>query len=141
MPVVAGAVVLALAGCGGGGGTKQSVTAATTTTRPAPSFRIEILAATHRPRANAKWPVTIRVVDAAGKPLAARLKMQIVFGGSPVGSVDNGRVYRFTGTWREQPGHEITWPKAAVGQPLTFRAVVTAAGRTRSADYAIDVRR
>ncbi len=100
-----------------------------------------IEATTHRPKANAKWPVTIRVTDAAGKPVAARLRMQILFGGSPVGQVDNGRVYRFVGSWREKPGQEITWPASAAGEPLTFQAVVTVAGRTRKADYTIEVRR
>ncbi len=85
--------------------------------------------------------MTIRVTDAAGRPIAATLRMLILFGGTPVGKVDGGRVYRFVGTWREKPGQEITWPTAAVGQPLTFRAVVTAGGTTRHADYAIQVRR
>jgi hypothetical protein len=67
--------------------------------------------------------------------------MRILFGGSPVGEVDNGRVYRLVGTWREKPGQEITWPASAVGQPLTFQAVVTVQGKTRKADYTITVQK
>lgn len=138
--VPAGVLAIALlAGCGGA---KQA--AAPSTTAPAravPPFRVTIAGATHTPRANAAWPVTIRVTDASGKPVAARLKMRILFGGAPVGQVDNGRVYRFVGSWREQPGQEITWPASAVGQPLTFQAVVTAKGRTRRVDFAVRVRK
>lgn len=107
----------------------------------APPFRIAIVAATHRPKANAKWPVTIRVTSPAGKPLAARLTMRILVGGSVVGKVDNGRVYRFVGSWRERRGQEITWPPAAVGVPVVFEAVVTVAGKTRAARYTVTVRR
>jgi len=143
---VAGLIAVAsLASCGGGSKQTTAPTAMAaapaTTTRAAaaPSFRVTIQAPTHRPKANAKWPVTIRVTDAAGKPIAAKLKMRILFGGSPVGQVDNGRVYRFVGSWREKPGQEITWPASAVGQPLTFQAIVTAQGMTRKADDTITV--
>jgi len=89
---------------------------------------------------NKPWPVTVRVTDGAGKPLAARLTMRIVFGGTPVGKVDNGRVYRFVGTWRERKGNEITWPAASRGQPLQFEAIVTARHKTVRQTWSVQVR-
>ena len=66
--------------------------------------------------------------------------MRILFNGTSVGKVDNGRVYHFLGTWREKPGHQITWPKASRGQPLQFEAIVTAQHRTVERTWAITVR-
>ena len=85
--------------------------------------------------------MTIRAVSAAGKAVAGTLRMRVLLGGSPVGQIDNGRAYHFVGLWHEKPGQEITWPKAATGQPLVFEAVVTSHGETHKARYAIRVRR
>ena len=101
---------------------------------------VTIAAPTQKPRANAKWPVTIRVTDGQGKPLRATLTMRILFAGQPVGTVDNGKVWRFVGTWREPKGQEITWPASARGQPLAFQAIVHAAGRTVKKSIPIHVR-
>lgn len=105
-----------------------------------PPFRIAILASTHTPKAEAKWPVTIRVTSPSGKALAAKLTMRILVGGHQVGTVDNGRVYHFVGSWHEKPGQEITWPAASAGVAVVFQAVVTVNGITRTAGYAIRVR-
>ena len=116
--------VAALTGCGGSKKTAVPPPATTSTpastTRAAAPFRVTIEAPTHHPKANAKWPVTITVADAAGKPIAATLRMWILVAGSQVGQVDNGRVYHFVGSWKEQPGQEITWPAASAGVPVTF---------------------
>jgi hypothetical protein len=106
----------------------------------APAINVTISAPTHQPRVNKPWPVTVRVTDAAGKPLPAQLTMRILFGGTPVGKVDNGRVYRFVGMWREEKGNEITWPRASRGQPLQFEAIVTARGKTVKRTWSIQVR-
>lgn len=143
--VLSGILAAALTACGG----SSTATPSTTTTAPpattraaaAPSFTIAIKAPTHRPKANANWPVTITVADAAGKPVAGKLRMQVLFAGSVVGQIDNGKVYAFDGTWREKPGNEIQWPPESVGQPLTFQAVVTVNGVTRKANFAIQVRK
>jgi hypothetical protein len=143
------AALSVLAACGGS--RQASPPASTTTTRAPPAttttagpatggFRVTIEAATHRPKANEKWPVTVRAADAAGEPVAGTLTMRVLFGGTPVGQIDDGRVYRFVGVWREKPGEEITWPDSAVGQPLAFEALVTSHGVTRTARYAIEVR-
>ena len=99
-----------------------------------------ISAATHHPRAKAPWPVTVRVTNAAGQPIPATLTMRILFAGTPVGKVDNGRVYHFVGVWREKKGQEIKWPAASRNQPLAFEAIVHAQGKTVKQTWAISVR-
>ena len=103
-------------------------------------FRATVHAPTHTPRVDTPWPIWIRVTDRAGKPLRARLTMRFLFGGVPVGKVDNGRVYTFTGTWRERKGHEISFPAAGRGHRLTFQAIVTARGRTVKLNYWVQPR-
>jgi len=119
-----------LAGLGGAGAR----------TATASAVRVTITAPTHYPKVNAPWPVTIRVTNASGKPLPARLTMRILLGTLPVGKVDNGRVFRFVGTWREKKGQEITWPAASSGQSFVFQAIVTALGRTVKKGFAVHPR-
>jgi hypothetical protein len=131
------ALVLFAAGCGGGHTSKNALTTGSDTVPP---VRVTISASTHHPRANAPWPVTVRVTNATGQPIAARLTMRILLSGTPVGKVDNGRVYHFVGTWREKKGQEIKWPTASRNQPLAFQAIVRAQGKTVKKTVAITVR-
>lgn len=103
-------------------------------------FKATLHAPTHTPRVTAPWPIWIRVTDRAGHPIRARLTMRFLFSGVPVGKVDNGRVYTFTGTWRERKGREITFPPASRGQRLTFQALVSARGRTVKLNYWVQPR-
>lgn len=136
---VALAFVLVATGCGSHA-SKQGATASVATGASQPSpVRVTISAPTHNPRVNAKWPVTVRVTNAAGQPIRATLTMRILYGGSPVGKVDNGRVYHVVGSWHEQKGQEITWPAASRGQPLQFEAIVTARHMTVKRTWAITV--
>jgi hypothetical protein len=132
------ALVLVVAGCGGHA--KRTLTPAVSTQARGSQLHITITAPTHHPRAGAKWPVTIRAVNGYGQQVHGTVTMRIVFNGAPVGKVDNGRVYRFFGTWREKPGQEITWPKASRGQPLEFEAIVKAQHKTVKKTFAITVR-
>jgi hypothetical protein len=135
------ALVLVAAGCGGHSTPKHALTPTLAKSRPVPIvIKVTIAAPTHHPKAGKRWPVTVHVTDTAGKPLPARLTMRILFGGRPVGKVDNGRVYRFVGTWRERKGNEITWPAASRGEPLEFEAIVTAQHTTVRRTWAIEVR-
>ncbi len=97
------------------------------------------IAAPHTVKANAKWPVTIRATM-AGKPVAATVKMRILLGTIAVGQVDNGKVWHFTGTWREPKGQEITWPASARGMTFNFEAVVRAKGKTVRKIFPVTVR-
>jgi hypothetical protein len=66
--------------------------------------------------------------------------MRILLGPFEVGKVEEGRVYRIVGVWREPTGEEITWPAASRGRSFTFQAVVIALGRTVRKNWAIRVR-
>ena len=103
-------------------------------------FVARLRASTHRPKVNALWPFTVTVTDSSGRPLAAVLHMQVLLAGIKVGEVDNGRRYRFVGTWHEAKGKEVTWPPASRGQRLVFEVVVTARGTTRKVDYWVQPR-
>ena len=128
------ALVLIAAGCGG-----HSAGKPTTTTTASPPFVVTISAPTHHPKVKKAWPVTVRATDASGKPIAAALTMRILFAGTPVGKVDNGKLYRFVGTWHERKGNEITWPPASRGEPLQFEVIVTARGKTVKRRWSIVV--
>jgi len=125
-----------LVGCGG------SHSAATTKPKPhrarAP-FRALLHAPTHTPGAGKPWLYSVRVTDPSGRPLRARIRMQILFGGIPVGKVDGGKTFSFTGVWREPKKAPLVWPARSRGHPLTFEAIVTARGATKRLDYAIQV--
>jgi hypothetical protein len=144
--VGAGGAGAVLAGCGGSSHPAATTTAAAstavgTTTAPArPRIHVTLTSPTHRPKVNVPWPVKITVTDAAGKPVAATLTMQVMFNGTPVGKIDNGAVYRFVGSWQERPDNGITWPPASRGQPITFQAVVKAQGVTVRKNWWIKVR-
>jgi hypothetical protein len=101
----------------------------------AAAFKASLAASTHHPRVNRPWPVTIRATDPAGHPIRAKLTMRLLYGSIPVGKVDNGRIYTFTGAWREPKGKEISFPTASRGQRLTFQALVTARGKTIKLNY------
>src|ERR671929_169431 len=104
------------------------------------AFKATLIAPTHRPRVNRPWPITIQARGLDGRPIRARLTMRFLYGGVPVGKVDNGRVYTFVGTWREPKGEEIKFPSSARGQRLTFQALVTVRGRTIKLDYWVQPR-
>jgi hypothetical protein len=99
------------------------------------AFKATLVAPTHRPRVDRAWPITIHARDLKGRPVRARLTMRFLFGGVPVGKVDNGRVYTFVGTWREPKGQEIKFPAASRGQRLTFQALVIARRQTIKLNY------
>jgi hypothetical protein len=127
------ALMLIAAGCGGHSAAKPKVAFR-------PAVNVSVVAPTHHPKVNKPWPVTVRVTDSAGKPLPARLTMRILFGGTAVGKVDDGKVYRFVGSWRETKANEITWPPASRGEPLQFEAIVTARGTKVKRTWSIVVR-
>ena len=101
----------------------------------AAAFKATLSAPTHRPHVNRPWPVTIRATDAGGHPIRARLTMRLLYNGIAVGKVDNGRVYTFSGVWREKKGAEIEYPSESRGQRLTFQALITARGQTVKLNY------
>jgi hypothetical protein len=103
-------------------------------------FKATLHAPTHTPRTNTPWVISIRATDLHGRPIRARVTMRFLFGGVPVGKVDNGRIYTFVGIWREKKGEEIEFPPAARGQRLTFQALVTARRHTIKLNYWVNPR-
>lgn len=112
----------------------------------AATFRLGLHAPNHRPKAGAKnWIIRVTAKTASGKALRARATYQFLFHGrkvstqypapfKPTGSRHSP--WSFTGSYRDS----ILWPKKAVGIPLTFRVVVSVAGRgTRHVDWAVVV--
>jgi hypothetical protein len=94
---------------------------------------VTLAAPTHRPRANAPWPIAIEARGPGGRPLRAAVRYQFLFAGSVVARRSH---YRFRGTFHDV----IRWPANSVGVPLTFRAVVATALGTRRLDYRVRVR-
>jgi len=89
------------------------------------------------PVVDAPWRYTVTVRDAAGKPVAARMRLQILFGGVVVGCWKGTAMTQCTGadagTWIPFTGRRtgvLTWPAQSLGVKLTFQAVVRAGTRT-----------
>jgi hypothetical protein len=131
--LVAALLVLVAAACGG---SSKSTSATSTKTTPTFPFKATFSATSHRPVAKSKtWFVTATVSDLSGKPIAATLQMNVLFGGGQVGQIDNGKVHSFVGHYREQ----VVWPKKSIGYPLTVQAVIKAKGKTKKLLWPIKV--
>jgi hypothetical protein len=126
--------VVVAAGCGGSGAAPPAGTTTAGSARVRATFRAD----THRPAVGKPWPYSVRVTDSAGRPIRARIRMQVTFGGAPVGKVDGGRTFTFRGTWREPKGSPVIWPKRSRGYRLTFQAVVTARGERRTLNWWVE---
>ncbi len=82
--------------------------------------RAMLSAENHAPKVGRPWHYTVKVADAAGHPLLGTVDIEFAFAGQVVGHdtppthpVRNGR-------WQ----NNLKFPGAALGQPLTVRAVV-----------------
>ncbi len=101
--------------------------------------KMTLSAPTHTPRVGARWAYAVRVTDARGKLLRARLTVQVVdpFGGTHPVELGNTKRkivdHPFTGVFRDF----TLWPPESRGFSLVFRVVVTAAGVTRRLDYSV----
>jgi hypothetical protein len=85
----------------------------------------------HHPRANGRWPVSF-AVSRSGRPVEARVRYEYLFAGQVVARRSN---YSFTGSFHDT----FVWPSSALGYPLRFRAVITAANVTLNLDYPVQV--
>lgn len=102
-----------------------------------PVVRATLKTTTPLPVVDAPWRWTVVVKNGKGKPLPAKMKVQILFGTLVVGCWKGTEIVQCTGanpgTWIAFKGKKtgtLTWPQASAGQKLTFRAVVVAGGRT-----------
>lgn len=93
--------------------------------------------ATPTPVVDESWRWTVVVKNGRGKPLRAKMKLQILFGTVVVGCWKGKEIAQCTGakagTWiafRGKKTGTLTWPLASVGSKLTFQAIVVAGGKT-----------
>ena len=103
-----------------------AVTATALAATAAP-FQATLAAGTHKPAINTRWPYSVKVVDAKGKPLSARITVVVV---DPIGGVHPTLYYlsttkyvtniAFRGTFRDA----VKWPPESRGYPLTFRVTI-----------------
>ena len=111
------------------------VAASTGTAARTAAFRASLTADTHSPRVNTTWHYHVRVTDATGHPIWAKITSRIrdPLGGVHLVEFDGTghnpyvRNYRFFGNFCDS----AIWPtSSAVGVTLKFRTViVTAQGR------------
>jgi hypothetical protein len=102
-----------------------------------PAVRATLKATTPTPVVDDPWQWTVVVRDAKGKPLAAKMKLQILFGNLVVGCWKGAAMTQCTGanpgTWIVFKGRKtgtLTWPAQSVGPKLTFQAVVSVGTKT-----------
>ncbi len=88
-------------------------------------------AGTHHPHADARWPISF-TVSRGGHPARASVSYEYLLGAQVVAHRSH---YTFTGRFSDV----FTWPPAAVGYPLTFRAVIVSGGVTLDLDYPVQV--
>ena len=106
----------------------------------ATSFKVTLHAGTHHPAVNTRWPYSVRVVDAKGHPLRARISVAVV---DPIGGVHPTLFYvsdtkyvtniPFKGTFRDA----VKWPPESKGYSLTFRVIVKAGTLKRVLKYLV----
>ncbi|HEX4745322.1 MAG TPA: hypothetical protein VFU99_00420 [Gaiellaceae bacterium] len=99
------------------------------------------------PLVDVPWRYTIVVRDRAGKPIAARARLQILLGPTVVGCWKGTAMKACSGasagTWiafRGKRTGTLTWPAQSVGVKLTFQATVVAGGRSLKLRAPVTVR-
>jgi hypothetical protein len=97
--------------------------------------RASMTTSSTKPVVDTPWRYTIVVNDRAGKPLAAKARLQILVGTLVVGCWKQAAIVQCSGatagTWIPFRGKRtgvITWPAQSAGVKLTFQATVVAAG-------------
>ena len=104
---------------------------------PASPVRATMSTTSTSPLVDTPWRYTIVVKDRAGKPLAAKARLQILLGTLVVGCWKETAMVQCSGatagTWIPFKGRRtgiLTWPAQSAGVKLTFQATVVAAGRS-----------
>src|SRR4051812_43688148 len=97
-------------------------------TAAAAPFSATITAPTHTPKVESRWSYSVRVADARGTPLAARVTVQVTdpFGG--LHPVEFGTTMKPIVDWPVRGVFRdfVRWPRAASGFRLTLRVTVKA---------------
>jgi hypothetical protein len=104
----------------------------------APPFKVAFHATTHTPKVNARWPWSIAVTTNAGKPVAARITVQIVDPAGGVNPVEFGCCKRYITNYLIRRGvfrDYVIYPPEAQGYRLRFQVIVKALGARRTVAY------
>lgn len=123
--------VLSLTVLGAGTVLAASATATSTVTKASLGVTASMQVGTHNPKVNKPWPLKFTVTK-GGKAVKASVSYEYLYGGKVVAKRSH---YTFTGHFSDT----FLWPATAVGQPLTFRAVITSGKALIYLDYAIKV--
>jgi hypothetical protein len=110
---------------------QRSATAPGTVTGSSGAVTATLHAGTHHPRVQRPWPIRFTVTT-DGRPARASVNYEYLLGSQVVAHRSH---YAFIGHFADV----FRWPAAAVGYPLTFRAVIVADGATVDLDYAVQV--
>jgi hypothetical protein len=91
----------------------------------------------HSPKVGSKPPITV-TATLGGKPAKATAFYEFLFAGQVVSTqyVRGNKHFAFNGHFSDTLG---PFPASAAGQPLTFRVVVKAGGRTVNLNWALSV--
>ena len=95
----------------------------------------------HHPIVGKTWSYSVTVTNAAGKPVACKIHLQMLLAGAGVVGQVGTHVVK-NGVWKETiVAHgPNAFPPAAVGEPLVLQATVTAKGYAPAkAGWAISV--
>jgi hypothetical protein len=100
----------------------------------APPIKAKLVTGTATPAVDQPWRWTVTAKSAAGKPLLAKMRLQILLGETVVGCWKGGAMVQcFSqtgGEWISFKGKRsgvLEWPAQSLGVKLTFQAVVKAA--------------
>jgi hypothetical protein len=100
----------------------------------AAAFKATLHAPNHSPKAGGKnWKITVTAKSNSGKALRATSRYEFFFNGQRVSTQypnpghpkGGSKPYAFRGSYKDT----ILWPPPAVGHSLTFRVVVSVAGK------------
>jgi hypothetical protein len=83
------------------------------------------------------WPYSVTVTDPAGHPLTGTVDIEFTFGGQVVGRDTPPTHPLENGHWKDK----LTFPAAALGEPLTFQAVAHTSAGSITLDWPVTVRR
>jgi hypothetical protein len=123
------------------------LTLASSAVAATPAVKATLATTTSTPVVDEPWRWTVVVKDGKGKPLAAKMKLQILFGSLVVGCWKGTAMTQCTGaspgTWIAFKGKRtgtLTWPAESVGSKLRFQVVVVAGGTTLKLRAPVTVR-